>query len=182
MRLFSLLLPAMFTCLAAIAQPKQPGVKFSSAYTDMNRGCKEEVDAEAEARGQDPLVFCKGYGGYRIKIYYSAWASHVMVEDAAGEAAIQPLGTDHGGYGMTGGGEKIEWRMAAGKPFAVIMRIGTYSGLGPNDDPFFNRTGSQLIIKGLPGWSHIDAVVDGAAPDANARARAAADAGYARRR
>jgi hypothetical protein len=56
---------------------------------------------------------------------------------------------------------KIEWRMANGKPFAVILRI---------ED--------KLYVKGLRGYEKIDYDIDAKTPDANQQARDMADKAY----
>jgi hypothetical protein len=68
-------------------------------------------------------------------------------------------------------GDRIEWRLAGGRPFAIIYRLRTAASEGA-------PAGSALIVeaigrRGAPGCRIT--VVDGARPDANARARALAD-------
>jgi hypothetical protein len=59
--------------------------------------------------------------------------------------------------------EKVEWRLADKRPFAVIYR----------------SAGELLLVKGLEGFPQIDASIDARKePQANERARAAADTGY----
>ena len=149
---------------------------FTSVYTDMKKQCKA-VRETISTEGTDPLVRCTGYGGYRISMYYSATTATMSVQRVADGENVVELGTDYGNYGSRG--EKIEWRMAGGKPFAVIMRIWKYRGEGADGTMFSGqRVGSTLLVRGLPGWERISAEIDGGLPDANARARAAADAGY----
>src|SRR4028118_1607060 len=108
----------------AAAQTKT-GVRpvFTSVYTDMKKQCKA-VRETISTEGTDPLVRCTGYGGYRISMYYSATTATMSVQRVADGENVVELGTDYGNYGSRG--EKIEWRMAGGKPFAVIMRIWKY--------------------------------------------------------
>jgi hypothetical protein len=159
------------------AQTKSPAkAKFTSVYTDMKRGCKSLDDPAAEENGTDPLVHCKGYGGYRISMGFSAWGAGINVENIKNPDDSISLGMDYGGYGDKG--EKIEWRMANGKPFAVIVRFGKYGEPSSDGNPFAKRTGSMLIIKGLKGFEQIDFEIDGAAANANQKAREMADANY----
>ena len=73
---------------------------------------------------------------------------------------------------------KVEWRMADGKPFAVIMRIPKY-GETDEDNPYIGKKiGEQLIIKGLKGFEKIDFTVDAKTPKANQKARDLADQGF----
>jgi hypothetical protein len=156
---------------------------FSSAYTDLNKDCKDAVKEVGE--GQDMPLRCKGYGGYHIYIYYSAWASHINADMDKDENVSISLASQGLSYSDEKG-RKIEWRMADGKPFAVILRISNYNTEKANatgDNPFDDKykTGESLIVKGLKGYEHIDAAVDAKTPDANAKAREIADNGYAKK-
>jgi hypothetical protein len=77
---------------------------------------------------------------------------------------------------------RIEWRLANGKPFAVIYRIVKSKTEQPEEmwRPE-NRGGELLVIKGLKGYEHIDLELDAATPDANVKAREMADSAYARK-
>ena len=158
------------------SEPKKP--VFTSVYTDMKRDCKTLAEPKGAQTGGDPAGACKGYGGYRIFISHSAWAAGYSVESLKDPNESIVLGTDYSGYGAKG--EKVEWRMANGKPFAVIMRIGKYKDMGDGENPYQakNRTGSRLVIKGLKGYEQIDFEVDGATPNANQKARELADKNY----
>jgi hypothetical protein len=166
---------------AAAAHSRAPA--FSSAYTDLNKECKDALKEVGE--GQDMPLKCKGYGGYHIYIYYSAWASHINADMDKDENVSISLASQSLSYSDEKG-RKIEWRMADGKPFAVILRISNYNTEKANvtgDNPFDDKykTGESLIVKGLKGYEHIDATVDAKTPDANARAREIADSGYAKK-
>lgn len=50
-----------------------------------------------------------------------------------------------------------------------------------NGNPFANRTGCRLVVKGLKGWEHIGFEVDGSAANANEKARRMADENYSER-
>ena len=156
--------------------------QFSSAYTDLNKECRNAVKKVGE--GQDMPLRCKGYGGYYIYIYYSAFASHTAAVTRDEQTSL-PLATQSLGYSDEKG-RKIEWRMAGGQPFAVILRVSLYKeGAGDGgESPFQDKykTGEALLVKGLKGYEHIDFEVDGKTPDANAKAREMADRAYAQGR
>lgn len=151
--------------------------KFSSAYTDLKTQCKPV--AEGDARGDDTPLRCAGYGGYEIRIDFSAVSSHLLVQPAAANAdaidlAVQPFDYD--------AKRKIEWRLADGEPFAVIFRVGKPRGdVDPSETwrPE-NKAGESLRVKGLKGYGRIDFEVDARTPDANAKARELADEAYAK--
>lgn len=153
--------------------------EFTSVYTDMQRDCEQVKDAEAEELGSDPPKMCKGFGGYRISVGYSAWGASLAAERVSNPDEHVLLGEDYGGYGARG--ERAEWRLAEGKPFAVIVRFGKYGEPGDDGNPFANRTGSRLVVKGLKGWEHIAFEVDGSAANANEKARRMADENYSNR-
>ncbi len=156
--------------------PRPPAaMRFSSAYTALTKcgsGMTKKEEKEAEEHGSDIPTRCKGYGGYDVYISYSACASMFTLEK--GDETIS-LGMQAVNWTQ----KTVEWRMANGKPFAVIVRIFDYAG----DDLCTSNgkiTGSSLIIKGLKGYD-IDETVDAkSTPNPNAKARELADQGYAK--
>lgn len=151
---------------------------FSSVYTDLSKDCKAAL--KTVGAGQDMPLKCKGYGGYEVRIDYSAMSASLRIQSADGQVAasvgLQPLGYyDH---------KKLEWRLAKGKPFAIIIRSDRYKDESGNidTDTFApqNVTGTYLLIFGLKGFEYVDGKVDAKTPDANAKARALADAGFIR--
>lgn len=166
-----------FALFAQAAPGVGQSAEFTSAYTDLKSQC--EPVAEGEAQGDDTPLRCEGYGGYELRIDFSAASSHLRAQpagDDAGDAvdlAEQPLHYD--------AKRKIEWRLADGKPFALIFRADkTKDGLDPAERwrPE-NKTGETLLVKGLKGFERIDFEVDARTPDANAKARELADKAYA---
>lgn len=158
---------------------KSGATKFSSVYTDLNRDCKSALtrreEKEAEARGTDIPERCKGYGGYYVAIGYSAMASSINIYKQGSDDSIA-LGMFPLNY-IDEKGRKIEWRMADGKPFAIILRVAEYGEPTSSDniyDPKL-KTGESLIIRGLKGYEHIEAKIDAKTPSANAKAREIAD-------
>jgi hypothetical protein len=126
-----------------------------------------------------PLA-CKGVGGYRIYIYYSAMASHISAEKEGGQDPIM-LATQSLNYTDKGG--KVEWRMAKEKPFAVIMRIAKYDPPADAENQLDEKykTGEALIVKGLKGYEHIDFEVNAKEANANQKARDLADSNYTKK-
>lgn len=159
--------------------PKAP--VFRSLYTNMKRDCRTLPEPKGTDPVGDPAGACKGYGGYRIFISHSASSAQFSVESLKNKSESIDLGNDYSSYGARG--ERVEWRMANGVPFAVIMRLGKYKERDDGENPYTarNRTGSTLVVKGLTGWEHIDFTVDGAAAGANLEARALADQNYSKK-
>lgn len=169
--LLTLMLGFIFSTNAQVA-------KMSSVFTNMQTDCKAESKVEAD---EVPFI-CKAVGGYRVRIIPAgAWAESVEIVDKKGET-VSSLGMV--GYGYTAvKNRKIEWRMANGKPFAVIFRVNTYDSEKANDDgesPFLAKykTGEKLLIRGLTGYSQIDFEIDGKDKTANVKAQKKADENF----
>lgn len=148
--------------------------RFSSVYSNLTNcpsGLTRKEEKQAEAQGSDIPARCKGFGGYVIDISYSACAANISA--ARGEANI-PLAMQALNYKQ----KTVEWRLANGKPFAVIMRVYEYGGndLCATDGKII---GESLIVKGLTGYEQIDGEVKvkGTA-EPNVKAREIADQGY----
>jgi len=174
------LFTSMLLLLAVVSPPATSGpapTRFSSAYTTLTRcgsGMTKKEEKEAAQQGSDIPTRCKGYGGYDVYIYYSACSSIFTLDK--GDESIS-LGMQAINWKQ----KIVEWRMANGKPFAVIMRVYDYAG----DDLCASNgkiTGSSLIVKGLKGYD-IDETVDAKSmPNPNAKARELADQAYAKPR
>ena len=156
--------------------------KFSSLYTNLKTECKAAIKLKRgeNAEGQDMPLKCKGYGGYEVRIDYSAASSSLRVQplgksDQSISLGMQPLDYDQK--------RKIEWRLANGKPFAVIYRVVKSKTEQPEEmwRPE-NSAGEFLVIKGLRGYEQIDLELDATAPNANVKAREMADGAYVQKR
>ena len=153
--------------------------RFSSVYTDMERDCRSALTKqerkEAAAAGQDSPQVCKGYGGYYPNISYSAVVEYVWIGSRRDDDFSLTLNPN--GLNLTG--RKLEWRLADGKPFAVILRVAYYSGEGYNSggSPFDVKYKEKeaLVIKGLKGYEKIDFEIDAKTPNVNEQARGMAD-------
>jgi hypothetical protein len=142
--------------------------KISSLYTNLDSDCRT-IEGHS---GTDDASNCRGIGGYRIHIWYSAVTQMIAAEIPGTKEMINlaTLGLDFDQRKV-----KVEWRMAGGKPFAIILRVAKY-GEPDQDNPYTGpRIGEELIIIGLKGFEKIDFKVDAKTPKANARARELAD-------
>ncbi|MGC2235535.1 MAG: hypothetical protein WA584_05215 [Pyrinomonadaceae bacterium] len=146
-------------------------VKFSSQYSNLDKDCKT-IEGK---NGTDDASDCKGVGGYRMHVWAAAAALYVATETPDKKDRIQ-LATQNFDFDQTK--STIEWRMANGKPFAVIMRVAFYSETVKEGEYFGKKIGEQLIVVGLKGYEKIDFKVDAKTSDANARARGLADDAY----
>ena len=177
--------PSNSSAAAPPAQSAGAAPAFTSAYTDLNKDCEAAFKEEELGEGQDMPLKCKGYGGYYISIGYSAWASHLGVQMDGDDSYMLGLVNEGIGYNDEPG-RKVEWRMADGKPFAVIVRVSSYDekkaeGTGENPYQAKYKTGETLVVKGLKGYERIDFKVDAKDPKANEKAREMADSNYAKK-
>ena len=147
-------LAALAPVTAAAAQP------VSSAYTDLDLDrCRTlEVIPEGESVRQR----CPGLGA--IPLFVNAGDGRFDVDAGVDNGEWESLSS------FNAPGQRVEWRLAGRRPFAIIYRLRLTS---PEQPP-----GSTLIVetigrRGAPGCQV--ATVDGALPDANLRARAIAD-------
>ena len=168
---------------------KSRAPKFSSVYTDMRRDCKsaltKEEERESEARGQDTPERCKGYGGYHIIVGYTGIGSeqihiapnHCDVCETEDIVFLNPRDENALSHPIA---SRIEWRLADGKPFAVIVRFSKYEPPAegyPETSPFQDKykVGELLLVRGLKGHERVNFDVDAKTPKANERARELAD-------
>ena len=148
---------------------------FSSRYTTLTNcgsGMTKKEERDAEKHGSDIPSKCKGLAGYFVDISYSACASSFSLTRR----------DENIGLGMQAIDWKqktVEWRLADGKPFAVIMRTYEYAG---NDlcSSGGKIKSESLMVQGLKGYEHIEGSVDGKTPNANVKARELADKGFAK--
>ena len=159
---------------------------FSSLYTNLKTGCKPAIKLKRgeQPQGDDMPLRCNGYGGYEVRIDYSAASSELRIQPVANASTLKDdeaiaLGSQPLSYNLT---HKIEWRMTKGKPFAVIYRVDKSKSDQPEEmwSPE-NKLGESLRIKGLKGFEHIDFEIDAKTPGANVKAREMADQAYARK-
>ncbi|HKQ54125.1 MAG TPA: hypothetical protein VJT74_17240 [Pyrinomonadaceae bacterium] len=177
--------PANSSAAAATPAPTAAGPAFTSDYTDLNKDCKAAFKESEIGEGQDMPLKCKGYGGYYVSIGYSAMASHVGVQKEGDDDSLIGLVNQGIGYSDEPG-RKVEWRMADGKPFAVIIRATSYDvpkAEEKADSPYKDKykTGETLIVKGLKGYEQIDFTVDAKTPNANEKAREMADSNFVKK-
>lgn len=166
----------LFTVSGYAQKINQTAPKFSSRYTNLQKDCK----ITPGENGSDGSSDCRGVGGYRIFIGYSAAAEMIVAElpDKTGNIMLDThdIFSDYSKI-------RIEWRMANGKPFAVIMRVFKYGDEKKSEyDYWGKKIGEELKVIGLKGFENIDFRVDAKTPDANAKARELADNAYLQNR
>lgn len=174
----NLILLTLFTAFSAVVSINAQVAKMSSVYTNLKTDCKAETKVEAD---EVPFI-CKTVGSYRVRIIPAgAWAETIEIVNLQGET-VASLGTHGYGYSTTGK-RMLEWRMANGKPFAVIFRVNKFNSeasLENGDSPYLDKykIGEALIIRGLDGYSQIDFEIDGKTKNANLAAQKKADENF----
>jgi len=146
--------------------------KFTSAYTSLYKAC-QTIRGE---NGTDDAFVCKGVGGYQVRIYSSAATLQINAE-LMGKDELFPLATLD--FSFNESKSRVEWRMANGKPFAVILRVPRYAAPAETDLYFGKVVGEALIVRGLKGYGNINDEVDAKTPSANVKAREIADKAFA---
>jgi hypothetical protein len=147
---------------AALSAAPVAGQTVGSRYTmlDLHRCRTLEVIPE----GESVRLRCPGLAGIPL-----------FVNEGDGRSEID-AGFDDGQWESLPAfntiGDRVEWRLSGGRPFAIIYRLRLAATEGA-------PAGSALIVEAIGRGARAPGcrigVVDGALPDANARARALAD-------
>ncbi|HEY0628647.1 MAG TPA: hypothetical protein VGD23_04900 [Sphingomicrobium sp.] len=146
--------------MLAVGQPAdaQP-VGVASAYTNLDLDRCRRLD-----RGEEPQSAswrCKGFAG--VALFVQNGDDRYDVD--AGAEDLDELWADAFDYP----GRRVEWRLAGGRPFAIIYRLVSSAPDGPKQ--------SWLIVETIAGAQPGCRVaqVPGSSPNANALARVSAD-------
>jgi len=166
----SLVIAAMIA-ISAICVSAQKTTKFTSVYTNLNgKTCKFYPGGD----GQDGMSLCKGPGKYQVRIYSSATMTHIVAEL---KGADENYGLANVSLDFNQSKANVEWRLANGVPFAAIFRSPTYGEPNEFGAPG-KKTGEELVVVGLKGHDDIEATIDAKTPNANVKAREAADSKF----
>jgi hypothetical protein len=124
---------------------------YTISSTDLRTECNEAPSME----GGHVSTFCKGPGNYQIHYFDAAtvYQINVATDDREWEQPIATIGLD-----KLAEIETLEWRLADGEPFAVLMTM-------PGSD--------KVVVRGLKGFERIKYEETGRG--ALARARSMAD-------
>ncbi|MEZ5345529.1 MAG: hypothetical protein R2681_08245 [Pyrinomonadaceae bacterium] len=143
--------PSAYVLYIAIASRRDQTSKteFTSFYTDLKKDCKTQESDE----GGHASTFCKGPGNYRIHYFDSATTLEFIAETTDGENSVR-LASQSLSYPKEN--SMIEWRLADGKPFAVIMKVSEYEKENGAIAYPTKITDKRILIKGLPGFERID--------------------------
>ena len=144
--------------------------EFSSVYTDFHKDCRAAFDAHDSA--DDAPRSCKGFDGYGVSVNYSACAAQVSISKGSFDLVFPSQSGDVDT-------RKLEWRLADGKPFAVILRVEEYDS-GQDICERGKKAGEVLMIMGLQGFTRINHKLRvGKTTNINVEARQLADQAFA---
>lgn len=178
----ALLIP-IFTLTACSSDILGQAVSFTSTQFEEST-CKmldqaSSPGTEADASGSDVPRRCTGPGGYSVIETYSAAGTLRTVEHMGKQSRIDVLPRKHACVNPYY--DHFEWRLANGKPFAVIARVECYGG-APDDEGNYtvpsNLSGTYILIRAL-GEIALEEDFDECSDTAViTRARSAADAAF----
>lgn len=151
LRAVSIILAAVLSAATVCAEG--PSVSFSSTYTHLSRECKWAYDESELAEGQDNALVCSGPGKYQIFIYFSATDSYLSIR-LKNEPDATIFDPAIGGIDEKKG--VVEWRMANGAPFAVIVR----SRESTDGDGSGKHKKESLVVRGFDRYSGISGMFD----------------------
>ncbi len=139
-------------------------VRFTSRYVNLLNcpsGMTRKEEKAAEDRGQDIGSVCAGPGRWRVVVGYSACSSAFTVDRGPDSITLGMQAVDFKQ-------KNVEFRLANGSAFAVIMRHYEYAGndLCPTAGKITKET---LRVKGLRYFEHIDGEVNAKEANANER-------------
>lgn len=171
------LLPIVLDAQSKIIKPKAK-ITFSSVYTKLDsQTC--QADDTAEDAEHEPNYLCQGFKDYKIYLSFTCCQTMVYVGENikldTSEEQFLKIPMIYGSQSPNG--ETIEWRLANGKPFAVILRINQDSSL---IDPTLKKgLETTLNILSLTGYKKINASINVRKfKNANEVIRKKADQGY----
>jgi hypothetical protein len=160
----------MKTLLAAILLLSAPSLSLAantSVYTKFDIEKCPRLDAGNADEGEGGSWLCKGYGN--LKIYFAEGDLRQFV--AFGKSPKKTCAAEQTFSGFNSANTTIEWRLNKGKPIAAIQRW-TVS-YDPEDSA---KTKTWLVVTRIERSNSCRmAVVEGAFPNANVKAREIAD-------
>ena len=116
--------------VALLATPVLAGPKIKAMTTDLypSKKCKTKI---AGGEGQDPVLTCPAaVKGYEVEVSFSAIDTHVTVRGDGKETSFS---------GQVG--KKLEWRLADGKPFALLVELAEHG-----EEPGMKATNQRIAV------------------------------------
>jgi hypothetical protein len=156
-----------FVVILFLIAPSLAVAGNTSVYTKYELDKCPRLDVGNTDEGEGGSWLCKGYGN--LKIYFAEGDLRQFV--AFGKSPKKTCAAEQTFSGFNSANATIEWRLKNGKPIAAIQRW-TVS-YDPEDS---DKTKTWLVVTRIePSNSCRMAVVEGAFPNANVKAREIAD-------
>jgi hypothetical protein len=157
-----LLCACAWQAVAAKAQAKGGGAG-GSVYTPVysrNPGDCKETDGNLVSEGEDVPQLCKGYGGYRLYRTSAVYRLRLVIQDGSRKFSVPVVAAeDRKALALENDcvkkfGDKIEWLVMNGRPFAFILRVSYFKDTQDPQTVFKprNRAGEFLFVRGLKGY------------------------------
>jgi len=155
-------LVAITTALSSSNAAAAEQQRITSAYTKLDlNDCRIEEQFEAGSVSQ-----CPGYAG--IPVFVDE--GDLRFDVSAGSRGRENVCRGSLNCSFNFPGKTVEWRLANGKPFAIIYRLEVSADVSQD-----RKKSSRLLVETVGQDGCRIANIDGAGPEANAVARAAAD-------
>jgi hypothetical protein len=162
----ALLILVGFLVTTTLAQKKSAAKAKASIYTQVysqySRACKD-VDANTVSEGEDVPQLCKGYGGYWLYRTSAVYRVSLAIQDSSRKFTVPVVAADNEkakaleNSTVKKFGDKIEWLVANGKPFAFILRVAYFNDTQDEQTVFKpqNKAGEFLFVRGLKGYESL---------------------------
>jgi hypothetical protein len=177
-----LLALAVALTTTALAQKTKPanGSVYTQVYSKYTSACKD-VDENQASEGEDVPQLCKGFGGYYLYRTSAVYRVSLAIQDARRKFSVPVIAAEDDkakeleNSCVKRFGDKIEWLIENGKPFAFIVRVSYFKDTN-NEQTVFNaknKAGEYLFVRGLKGFESLQYEVNVAntAFNANEQAR-----------
>jgi hypothetical protein len=160
---FSLQAVASITTARAQAKGKDAGGSvYTQVYSRNPKDCKD-VDSNTVSEGEDVPQLCKGYGGYWLYRTSAVYRVKLAIQDGSRKFDVPVVAAEnHQARVLEDScvkkfGDKIEWLMMDGKPFAFILRVSYFKDTQDEQTVFQpqNRAGEFLFVRGLKGYERL---------------------------
>jgi hypothetical protein len=165
-KIWFLLVLSIFFVTTTLAQKKSAAKAKASIYTQVysqyTKACKD-VDTNTVSEGEDVPQLCKGYGGYGLYRTSAVYRVSLAIQDSSRKFTVPVVAAEDEkakeleNTCVKKFGEKIEWLVEKGKPFAFIVRVSYFKDTN-NDQTVFNaknKVGEFLFVRGLKGFESL---------------------------
>ncbi len=145
----------------AAAAPRPPKITSKTTGLYPSRTCKIKI---AGGDGQDPVLRCPAVRGFDVEVSFSATDTHVTITGGTRTITFNGLV-----------GPSLEWRLAGGKPFALLVEL-ALSDTDEDGEPIARNPHIEVIdLAGTRQQVPIIGEKPKGKKDAWAKARALAD-------